>query len=64
MMRYRRMKEWLERQDQRGRDMRNPYGSRGGYVVSDRRRMRDYASGRMADYVYDREHGAMGSGRN
>jgi len=64
-MRYRKMREWLERQpDYRGRDMRNPYGSRGGYVVSDRRRMRDYASGRMGDYVDDREHSSMGSDRN
>lgn len=30
------------------RDGRNPYGFRGGYVVSSRRRRRDY--GRMADY--------------
>lgn len=30
----------------RMRDMRNPYGSRGGYVSSDRARRRDYARGR------------------
>lgn len=41
----------------RGRmmDMRNPYGSEGGYVVSSRRRgRRDRAMSRGMDYAYDR----------
>lgn len=56
-MRYTRAREWLARKmrDSRGGDMRNPYGSRGGYVVSDRRG-RDY--GRMDYNVRDREYGS------
>ena len=57
-MRYTRFREYLNRmnKDQRsGRDMRNPYGSRGGYVRSDRARGRDYYD-RMGDMAYDREH--------
>ena len=56
-MRYTRAREWLARRmrDSRGGDMRNPYGSRGGYVVSDRRGS-DY--GRMDYNVRDREYGS------
>lgn len=56
-MRYTRFREYLNRmnRDQRsGRDMRNPYGSRGGYVVSDRR-SRDYNYG-MGNMARDREY--------
>lgn len=49
-MREHRMREMLHRGM---RDGRNPYGSRGGYVVSGRRR-RDY--GRMADYGRSAEY--------
>lgn len=56
--------------DYRMMDMRNPYGSEGGYVTSSRRGRRgrrDRAMGRGMDYAYDRrdyrggdyEHGAM-----
>lgn len=45
----RRMRDMARR---RMRDMRNPYGSRGGYVVSDRR---DYASRRM-DRNYEMDY--------
>lgn len=45
----RRMRDMARR---RMRDMRNPYGSRGGYVVSDRR---DYASRRM-DRGYEMDY--------
>lgn len=44
-MRKTRIRDMLSR---KMRDGRNPYGSRGGYVVSSRRRGRDY--GRMDDY--------------
>lgn len=49
-MRYTRMRDWLSRsaRDMRARDRRNPYGSRGGYVTSDRRG-RDYEYGGMGD---------------
>lgn len=43
------------RDRRRDRDRRNPYGSRGGYVVSDRRRDYDYDMARGRDYNdYDR----------
>lgn len=56
-MRYTRAREWLARRmrDSRSGDMRNPYGSRGGYVVSDKRG-RDY--GGMDYNVRDREYGS------
>ena len=52
-MRYSRFREYLARQnrDMRARDMRNPYGSRGGYVVSDRRGDYDYAGNSNMDYA-------------
>lgn len=50
-MRYTRFRQYLAREN---RDMRNPYGSRGGYVVSDRRG-RDYDY-RMGDMARDREY--------
>ncbi len=52
-MRYTRTRDYLSRQarDMRARDMRNPYGSRGGYVVSDKR---GYSS---ADRNSTREYG-------
>lgn len=49
-MRMTRTRDMLSR---RTRDGRNPYGSRGGYVV-DRARGRDY--GKMGDYASDREY--------
>ena len=49
-MRMTRTRDMMSR---RMRDRRNPYGSRGGYVVSDKRG-RDY--GRMGDYASDREY--------
>lgn len=51
-MRITRTRDMLSR---RARDGRNPYGSRGGYVV-DRARGRDY--GKMGDYASDREYGS------
>ena len=53
-MRYTRFREYLGRmnRDMRSRDMRNPYGSRGGYVVSDKRSGYD----RMGDMAGDREY--------
>ena len=59
-MRYSRMREWLARSN---RDMRNPYGSRGGYVSSDRRGM-DYAYDRMGDMARGREYDRRYSDRN
>jgi len=56
-MRYSRMREWLARTN---RDMRNPYGSRGGYVRSDRRG-RDYEYDRMGDMARDRRYDRMGN---
>lgn len=56
-MRYTKFREYLSRmnRDERmSRDGRNPYGSRGGYVRSDRARGRDYD--RMGDMARDREH--------
>lgn len=53
-MRYTKMSEWLSRmkKDERsGRDSRNPYGSRGGYVRSNRR---DRNYDMAMDYGYDR----------
>ena len=52
-MRYSRFREYLARQnrDMRARDRRNPYGSRGGYVVSDRRSDYDYARNGNMDYA-------------
>lgn len=54
-MRYSRFRDYLARsnRDMRsGRDRRNPYGSRGGYVVSDRRdRNYDYAGNGGMDYA-------------
>lgn len=49
MPRNRRLRDYLMR-----RDGRNPYGSRGGYVVSSRRGRRDRAMDRGMDYEYDR----------
>lgn len=62
-MRDRRMRDRLSRaRDERRGSRRNPYGSRGGYVISDRRKMRDY--GRMGESVYDTEHSGMAFDRN
>lgn len=46
-MKYSRFRDFLSRTN---RDMRNPYGSRGGYVVSDRRSY-DYAGNGNMDYA-------------
>jgi len=46
-MKYSRFRDFLSRTN---RDMRNPYGSRGGYVVSDRRSY-DYAGNGGMDYA-------------
>ena len=65
-MRYTKMREWLSRmkRDERsGRDSRNPYGSRGGYVRSDRARGRDYYD-RMGDMARDREYDGRDYNRN
>lgn len=60
-MRYTRMRDYLSRH---ARDMRNPYGSRGGYVVSDRRGGgRDYEHNSMGDMAYNREYSPMGYDR-
>ena len=64
-MRYTRFREYLNRmnRDQRsGRDMRNPYGSRGGYVVSDRR-SRDYNYG-MGNMARDGEYNSRDYNRD
>lgn len=65
-MRYSRMRDFLSRSARdmrsRDRDMRNPYGSRGGYVTSDRRG-RDYDYGRMGDMVRGTEYGRAESDR-
>lgn len=53
MMRDYRMRDMRSRRSMRMRDGRNPYGSRGGYVVSDKRGI-DY--GRMADYARSPEY--------
>lgn len=58
-MKYTRFRQYLAREN---RDMRNPYGSRGGYVVSDRGR--DYEYDRMGDYARGREYDRMGYDRN
>lgn len=57
-MKYNRFREYLARnnRDMRARDMRNPYGSRGGYVVSDKRgndyeMNNDYARGNDYDFA-------------
>ena len=57
-MRYNRFRDYLSRsaRDMRSRDMRNPYGSRGGYVTSDRRG-RDYEYERMGDMARRGEYG-------
>jgi len=62
-MRYTRTRDYLSRH---ARDMRNPYGSRGGYVVSDRRGGRDYEHGSMAgvDMARSREYNSSGYDRN
>jgi len=59
-MRYTRTRDYLSRQarDMRARDMRNPYGSRGGYVVSDKR---GYSS---TDRNSDREYNSSNYDRN
>lgn len=46
----------------RSRDGRNPYGSRGGYVVSDRAMNNDYARGRNRDYGNDYARGGRSGG--
>lgn len=52
MPRNRRLRDYLMR-----RDGRNPYGSRGGYVVSSRRGRRDRAMDRGMDYAdYERDY--------
>ena len=52
MPRNRRLRDYLMR-----RDGRNPYGSRGGYVVSSRRGRRDRAMNRGMDYAdYERDY--------
>lgn len=64
-MRYNRFREYLARtnRDMRARDMRNPYGSRGGYVVSDKRgRMYDYAGNGGVDYA--RQYNGTNSDRH
>ena len=67
-MRYTRTRDYLSRhaRDMRARDMRNPYGSRGGYVVSDRRGGRDYEHGSMAgsDMASNREYNTGSLDRN
>ena len=64
-MRLSRMRDRASRaRSSRRSSMRNPYGSRGGYVVSDRRKMRDYGHSRMGENIYDAEYGRMGSDRN
>ena len=52
------MREWLSRSN---RDMRNPYGSRGGYV---RDRRGDYGYDRMGDMARNREYDRRYSDRN
>ena len=65
-MRYTRTRDYLSRQarDMRARDMRNPYGSRGGYVTS-RRGGRDYEQGTMggSSMGADREYNSSGYDR-
>lgn len=63
-MRYTKMREWLSRsaRDMRARDRRNPYGSRGGYVVSDRRG-RDYEHGGMGDMARNGQYSRSQSDR-
>jgi len=64
MPRSRRMRDMARRRrDMRARrDMRNPYGSRGGYVVSDRRD-RNYDM-RYSDRYADAEHSGRYDGYN
>lgn len=64
-MRYTRMRDWLSRsaRDMRARDRRNPYGSRGGYVVSDRRG-RDYGYDRMGDMARNGQYSSQQSDRH
>lgn len=64
-MRYTKMREWLSRssRDMRSRDMRNPYGSRGGYVTSDRRG-RDYGYDRMGDMASNGQYSRQQGDRN
>lgn len=54
-MRMNKIRDMRNRSSMRMRDGRNPYGSQGGYVVSERRD-RDY--GRMADYGISPEYGS------
>lgn len=67
-MRYTRTRDYLSRhaRDMRARDMRNPYGSRGGYVVSSRRGGRDYEQGSMSGSSMgaDREYNSGNYDRN
>ena len=62
------MNRYLERRRQRMmRDGRNPYGSKGGYVVSSPRRMRgsmDYTGDYAGDYNYDYGMDYAGRGRH
>ena len=63
-MRYNRFRDYLARssRDMRnGRDMRNPYGSQGGYVVSGRRS--DYGYERMGDMARNRQYGGSNNDR-
>ena len=64
-MRYTRMRDWLSRsaRDMRARDMRNPYGSRGGYVVSDRRGS-DYGYSGMGDMARNGQYSSQQSDRH
>lgn len=64
-MRYTRMRDWLSRsaRDMRSRDMRNPYGSRGGYVTSDRRG-RDYGYDRMGDMARNGQYSIQQSDKH
>lgn len=64
-MKYTRMRDYLSRsaRDMRLRDRRNPYGSRGGYVTSDRRG-RDYGYGGMGDMARNGQYSHQQSDRN
>lgn len=59
------MRDWLSRsaRDMRARDRRNPYGSRGGYVTSDRRG-RDYGYGGMGDMASNGQYSRQQGDRN
>lgn len=64
-MRYTRTRDFLSRdmREMRSRDRRNPYGSRGGYIMNDRRG-HDYAYDRMGDMARDGQYSDAQGYRN